>query len=150
MFPKMTQIQWNDTAARFANHMAQFKSLVERGVAPIRFLEESTMSDVTDCPVVVGVFANNNDQGFESQREIDLVRDRLKEIEASELGAGVNDDGSTWALLVGVETSRYQTIAGQTVQRELFKAFLEEAIWAAWRQIQYEQIKHALDAASTT
>ena len=48
----------------------------------------------------------------------------------------------------GVECSRYQTCAGQTLQRELFKAYLEDVIWGAWRQIQYEQIKLALSSAS--
>jgi len=148
MFPKMNRSQWDETARRFADHMGQFRTLVERGVAPIRFLEETTMNDLTDCPVVVGVFGNDRSQADEAQRELDLVRGRLKETDASELGFGVNDDGTTWALLVGVESSQYQTVAGQTMQRELFKAFLEDAVWGAWRQIQYEQIKHALSETS--
>lgn len=148
MFPKMSRAQWNETTRRFAEHMGQFRSVVERGVAPIRFLEESNMSDLTDCPVVVGVFGNDQSQTEEARREQDLVRERLREIAASELGFGVSEDGDTWAMLVGVETSRYQTVAGQTMQRELFKAFLEEAVWGAWRQIQYEMIRNALSTAS--
>ncbi len=148
MFPKMCRTQWDETAKRFAGHMGQFRAVCERGVAPIRFLEEYSMSDIADCPVVVGVFGNDQQQAEEAHRELGLVRERLKDIEASELGFGLSDDGATWDLLVGVESSRYQTLAGQTMQRELFKVYLEEAIWGAWRQIQYEQIKQALSAAT--
>jgi hypothetical protein len=144
MFPKMNREQWDATAQRFADHMGQYCTLVERGVAPIRFLEENSMTDIRDCPVVVGVFGNDNQQAEQAQREIELVRDRALEIAATPLGFGLSSDGATWALILGVENSRYQTRAGQTLQRELLKTFFEEAVWSAWRQTQYEHIQLAL------
>jgi hypothetical protein len=148
MFPKMSHLQWNETAQRFADYMGRFRQIVERGVAPVRFLEEATLADVGNCPVVVGVFGNDHKEAEGAEREVELIRARLKECEACELGFGLSGDGATWALLLGVESSRYQTIAGQTMQRELLKACFEEAVWGAWRQTQYEQIKLALDAVS--
>jgi hypothetical protein len=143
----MTSEQWDETATRFADHMAQFRTLVQRGVAPIRFLEEATMTDIADCPVVVGVFGNDHDQPAEAQREIDMVRSRLKDLEGVELGFSLSADENSWAMLVGVEHSFYETQAGQAMQRELLKARLEEAVWAAWRQIQVEQLQHAIQSA---
>jgi len=147
MFPKMTHEQWEETARKFAAHMGQYRALMQRGVAPIRFLEESTMTDIANCPVVVGVFGNDHQQTTEAQREMDLVRERLKDLEAVELALGVSEDDESWAMLVGVESSPYTTSAGQTLQRELFKAYLEDAIWGAWRQIQVEQLQSAIQAA---
>jgi hypothetical protein len=143
----MTPEQWEETARKFAAHMRQFRTLVERGVAPIRFLEESTMGDVANCPVVVGVFGNDHQHTTEAQREIDLVRERLKGLDAVELAFGTSEDDETWAMLVGAASNPYMTSAGQTLQRELFKATLEDALWNAWREIQYAQLQLAIQSA---
>lgn len=135
MLMNMTKEQWNQTARHFADHMGQFRHLVERGVAPIRFLEEATMADVTDCPVVVGVFGNDNLLSDTARREMDLVRDQAKERSLHELGAACSEDGSTWALLIGVEHSPYTTVAGQTFQREMMKWTFEDIVRSAWRNV---------------
>jgi len=140
MLPQLTHAQWDETANAFAEYVRQFRTLAERGVAPIRVLEEeATTTDVATCPVVVGVFGNDYHRLREAQREIDLVRDRLRKMNAVELGFGVSHDDGTWALLIGGEASSYVTMPGQTMQRELFKAALEDAVWSAWWQIQMEQ-----------
>jgi hypothetical protein len=50
-----------------------------------------------------------------------------------ELGFGISNDKSTWAILVEAEKGPYQTKAGREFQKELLKISLEEVIWQARR-----------------
>jgi hypothetical protein len=110
--------------------------MVERGALPLRLVDETTKPPrtVEDGPLVLGVFGNDCYlTDAKARREVELLRQRLKDAEARELGFGVSEDGRTWALLVGVDRNRYQTEAGRGLQRELLKVFLEEAVWHAWQ-----------------
>jgi hypothetical protein len=109
---------------------------VERGAVPLRLVDESLQPPrpVEDGPLVLGVFGNDNyDADVKARRAVELVRKRLRDSDARELGFGVSEDGQTWALLVGADKSRYQTVTGRLLQRELLKAFLEDAVWNAWQ-----------------
>jgi hypothetical protein len=132
----MTWYDWNETARGLARQVRQFPTTVERGAVPLRLLDESTRPPrfVDDGPLVLGVFGNDAYLADERARHaVAWLRQRLKDTEARELGFGVSDDGQTWALLVGTDKSRYKTAAGQRLQRELLKVFLDEAVWQAWQ-----------------
>ena len=67
-----------------------------------------------------------------SQREVELIRRRLRELAAQEIGFGLSQDGFSWALLVSCDDRRYKTSPGKAMQRELLKITLEEAVSQAW------------------
>jgi hypothetical protein len=132
----MNVYDWNETAKGLARQMRQCRITVERGAVPLRLVDETTRPPrfVEDGPIVLGVFGNDNYRtDATARRAVELLRQRLRETDARELGFGVSEDGLTWALLVGAERTRYQTAPGRALQRELLKCFLEEAVWNAWQ-----------------
>jgi hypothetical protein len=134
----MTQYSWNETANGLARQVRKTYAFVKRGVVPLRFVDDSVSPPrfVDDAPLVVGVFGNDSYLWDDkTRREVDMVRERLKEMPVEEMGFGLSDDGHTWALLVGTDHGRYQTKAGRVMQKELLKALLEQTVWNAWRQV---------------
>ncbi len=131
----MNWYDWNETAKGLAIQVRKSQITVERGAVPLRLVDESARPPrfVEDGPLVLGVFGNDNYLADRKARqEVELLRQRLKETEARELGFGMSEDGLTWALLVGADRNRYKTAPGRALQRELLKVFLEDAVWHAW------------------
>jgi hypothetical protein len=131
----MNWYDWNETAKGLATQVRKSQITVERGAVPLRLVDESARPPrfIEDGPLVLGVFGNDNYLADrKARREVELLRQRLKETEARELGFGMSEDGLTWALLVGADRNRYKTGPGRALQRELLKVFLEDAVWHAW------------------
>jgi hypothetical protein len=134
----MTQYCWSETANGLAQQVHARYGFVKRGVVPLRFVDEMAGQThfVEDAPLVVGVFGNDQSLGdLNTRREVELIRERLHDLDAAEMGMGFSDNGQTWALLVGTDKDRYQTRAGRALQKELLKASLEQIVWNAWRQV---------------
>lgn len=132
MLPKNLQA----VATDLATHVRQNWCFVPRGAVPVRLIEETDgrIHFVDDGTAVVGVFGNDNYLAdAKARREVELMREQLRRTDAEEVGFGLSRDGFSWALLVRVNDSRYKTAAGKTLQKELLKVFLEDAVSRAWR-----------------
>jgi hypothetical protein len=132
MLPKNLQA----VATDLATHVRQNWCFVPRGAVPVRLIEESEgrIHFVEDGTAVVGVFGNDNYQAdAKARREVELIRVQLRDTDAEEVGFGLSRDGFSWALLVRVNDSRYQTAVGKTLQKELLKIYLEDAVSRAWQ-----------------
>jgi hypothetical protein len=89
---------------------------------------------VADGSLVAAIFGNDGYAGDEkTRREVGLVREWLREGQVEELGFGLTPDYSSWALLVRADTSRFQTPLGKAFCTEMFKAYLEDTVEAAWQ-----------------
>ncbi len=121
----MKTYDWNETARGLAGFVQKFRFLVQRGVVPLQVeTEEPVRRD--EFPLLFGVFGE--EAGLEHQ-EAESIRQQLQEDPGlHELGFGVSGDGSTWAMLIGADQTRYHTEAGRALQRELLKVFLEDAV----------------------
>jgi hypothetical protein len=124
----------NDVARGLATHARKNLATVERGAVPVRLVEESIGPLRTiEEGAVVGLFGNDNYIAeARARREVVLIRQRLKDIPAEEIGFGLSQDGYTWALLVRADDRHFGTAAGKTMYRELLKMHLEEAVRQAW------------------
>lgn len=98
----------------------------------------------TDGSIVAAVFGNdeyaNNPQALQ---EVELLRAQLKEAQIDELAFGVTGDGRSWALLVRADTSGLQTALGRAFRAEMLRAYLNDAVWAAWRTAGGVPVKEA-------
>jgi hypothetical protein len=133
----MNWYDWNETAKGLAKQVRHSQIAVERGAVPLRLVDETSKPPrfVDDGPLVLGVFGNDNYLAdYKARRAVELLRQQLKHSEGRELGFGISEDGLTWALLVGADRNRYKTAPGRALQRELLKAFLEDAVWLAWKR----------------
>ncbi|WP_397569067.1 hypothetical protein [Schlesneria sp. T3-172] len=74
-----------------ANYVGKFHMTQHRGVLP-----------VDDGMIVFGNDGYSNDE--RSQREVSMVRDRLKPFELSEPEFAVSDDGYSWALVYSLSS----------------------------------------------
>jgi hypothetical protein len=140
MLPKNLQA----VATDLATHVRQNWCFLPRGAVPVRLIEETNgrIHFVEDGSAVVGVFGNDNYLAdAKARREVELMREQLRESDAEEVGFGLSRDGFSWALLVRVNDTHYTTAAGKTLQKELLKIFLEDAVYRAWR--------HACEDAGT-
>lgn len=125
----------NDIACGLAAHVRKNLAGVERGAVPVRLVEDAAGPlRIVAEGAVIGIFGNDNYIAeAKARREVQLTRQRLREIGAEEAGFGLSQDGFTWALLVRCDEARYRTEAGKALQRELLKIALEEAVSRAWR-----------------
>jgi len=82
---------------------------------------------------LVGAFGND---GYTTddrvQREVSALRRQLQEVVLEELGFGLSDDGHTWALLVRPRTLPRDS-PGFEIAPEALAAYVDKAVWAAWR-----------------
>ena len=86
-----------------------------------------------DGSVVAAVFGNDDfARNRAARKEVDLVRQQLKEAGVEELAFGLSQDAFSWALLVKVDNEGFQTIAGKTFRTEMLRACLDDAVWTAW------------------
>ena len=125
----------NDIACGLAAHVRKNLARVERGAVPVRLVEDTAGPiRVVEEGSVIGVFGNDNYVAeAKARREVELTRQRLRELGAEEAGFGLSQDGYSWALLVRCDERRYRTEKGKALQRELLKIALEEAVSRAWR-----------------
>src|SRR5947199_4897070 len=141
MLPKNLQT----VATDLATHVRQNWCFIPRGAVPVRLVEETAgrLQFVDDGDAVVGVFGNDNYLAdAKARREVQLIRQQLRETDAQEVGFGLSQDGFSWALLVRVNDARYRTPPAKTLQKELLKVFLEDAVSRAW--------KHACENSTAT
>ncbi len=133
----MWRKNYNDVATGLATHVRKNLGAVERGAVPVRLVEESVIPFLApnQSSAVVGVFGNDNYiSEARARREVELIRQRVREIGAEEVGFGLSQDGYTWALLVCCDDHRFRTDTGRALQRELMKITLEEAVSLAWQR----------------
>jgi hypothetical protein len=145
----MTRYSWNETASGLAHQVRESYFHIERGVVPLRFVDDSVTPPrfVDDAPLVLGVFGNDNYLGDDRTRyEVAIIRTRLADLGAQEMGFSISADGCSWALLVGVDKERYQTQTGKTLQKELLRASLEHALGGAWRKVHGMPADNCLDS----
>jgi len=117
--------------AEFVNALALYArtklSAIDRGTLLIKITEDGTL--------LAGVFGNDGYiRDAKARCEASLVRNRLKDLAANELGFALSPDGHTWAVLVKADWRQYQTEAGRAFQMELLKASLDDVLEGAWRQ----------------
>ena len=87
-----------------------------------------------DATMVAAVFGNDQyATNSQARHEVELLRRRLREVSIQELAFGLSHDASSWALLVKAESHGFQTEAGKAFRTEMLHAYLDEAVWAAWR-----------------
>src|SRR5262249_35859525 len=92
----------NDIACGLAAHVRKNLAGVERGAVPIRLVEDAPgpLRGV-EGGAAVGIFGNDNYIAeMKARREVELTRQRLRQIGVEEVGFGLSPDGYTWALLV--------------------------------------------------
>jgi hypothetical protein len=134
----MTRYDWNDTARSLARQVGSGQFVSGWGVVRLRLVDDSTYPPhfLDDGPLVVAVFGNDTYYTDAKAREVvERVRRRLPDAGAEEMGFAVNPDGSSWVLLAGTDGGRYRTAMGKALQKLLLEAFLDDVVWAAWRDI---------------
>jgi hypothetical protein len=114
----------------FANILAAYARQklndVDRAAILVRCTRDGTM--------VAAVFGNDQyATNQQARQEVQLLRKRLHDVALEELGFGLSSDASSWALLVHAENASFQTAAGKAFRTEMLRAYLEDAVWAAWR-----------------
>ena len=97
----------NDIACGLAAHVRKNLPCVERGAVPVRLVEDAVGPlRVVEGGAVIGIFGNDNYIAeANSRREVELTRQRLRQMGAEEAGFGLSQDGYTWALLVRCTTA---------------------------------------------
>src|SRR5262245_42465436 len=122
----MPQRNWSEFTAAFATYARSKLATNERGTLLIRCTGDGT--------VLAGVYGNDNYRAnSRARQEAYLVRQRLREMSASEIGFALSPDGYTWAVLGQARQQPYQTAAGKLFQMEMLKQALEDMVQGAWR-----------------
>jgi hypothetical protein len=122
----MAPRNWTEFTTALAMYARQRLSTVDRGTVMIRCTGDGSL--------IAGVFGNDNyARDDRSRREATLVRRRLREMSAEELGFAISPDGHTWAVLVQSSQHPYQTEAAKVFQMEMLKNCLEDMVQGAWK-----------------
>jgi hypothetical protein len=134
----MTRYDWNETARCLARQVGSGQFVSGWGVVRLRLVDDSTDPPrfLEDGPLVMAVFGNDSyHTDAKARAVVERVRRRLPDAGAEEMGFAVNADGSSWVLLAGTDGGRYRTAMGKALQKLLLEAFLDDVVWAAWRDI---------------
>lgn len=116
----------------FANLLATYVRAKLKEVNRAALLVRCT----ADGSLVAAVFGNDNYLGsLIAQREVEMVRQQIREAHVEELAFGLSHDGYSWALLVKADCQGFQTNAGWMFRSEMLRAALDEAVWRAWRTV---------------
>jgi hypothetical protein len=116
---------WNALATGLAAYVREFLPYTRRGALAIQFPR--------GVGQVVGVFGNDGYAvDVRVKEEVAELRRRLEGAALKEMGFGLSEEGSAWALLVRPGASLCQTSAGG-IPTETLVAFLDDAVWEAWR-----------------
>jgi hypothetical protein len=95
----------------------------------------------SDGTALAAIFGNDDFMtNIQSRKEVDLLRRQLREVSIEELAFGLSHDGQTWALLVKAECEGFQSAAGKDFRMEMLRAYLDDAVWAAWRTVSGEGV----------
>src|SRR5262249_36913334 len=122
----MAQRNWTEFTNALAMYARQRLATVDRGTVMIRC--------TGDGALIAGVFGNDNyARDDRSRREATLVRRRLREMSAEELGFAISPDGHTWAVLVQTSQNPYHREAAKVCQMEMLKSALEDMVQGAWK-----------------
>lgn len=117
---------WDALASGLAAYVKEFLPHTRRGVLTIRLPQGGGP--------VVGVFG---DDGYATdqrvKQEVAALRRQLQEAALEEMGFGLSEDGQAWALLVRPGPSPRWAPGGAGVTAEAIAAFLDDAVWEAWR-----------------
>ena len=114
----------------FASNLATFVRLkmsdVPRSALVVRCTHDGSM--------LGAIFGNDQYLGNHlAKREVGLIREHLKQAGMEELGFGLSHDGQSWALLVRTESDGLKTSMAKAFRTEMYRAYLEDLVWAAWR-----------------
>lgn len=113
---------WDALAAGLATYVREFLPHQRRRALPVRLPAAAGQ--------VVGVFGND---GYATddrvKKEVDVLRQRLREDSHEEVGFGLSEDGHAWARVVG--PSPRPAFGGAS--GAALAAGLDDAIWEAWR-----------------
>jgi hypothetical protein len=134
----ISRYDWNETARSLARQVGSGQFVSGWGVVRLRLVDDSTTPPrfLDDGPVVVAVFGSDHLYANPRAREVvDHVRRHLPDAGVEEIGFAVNHGGSSWVLLAGTDSSRYQTVVGKTFQKLVLEAFLDDVIWSACRAV---------------
>src|SRR5262249_45491616 len=113
-------------ASLLALYVRQNLDSVHRGALLIRC--------VADGSVVAAVFGNDGYMEHEqTRREVALVRQQLRDSLIEELGFGLTPRVDSWAVRGRTDCARFRPAAGQAFHVEMFKAYLEDTVQAAWQ-----------------
>jgi hypothetical protein len=83
---------------------------------------------------IAAVFGNDGYQtNPAARREVELLRQQLRQAEIEEIGFGVSSDGRTWVLLIKADNSGFQTELGKSFRIEMLRACLDDAVRTAWQ-----------------
>src|SRR5919199_1870196 len=116
---------WNALATGLAVYVREFLPHARRGALTIR-LPRSVGH-------VIGVFGDDGyTEDARVKTEVAALRERSQEAVLDELGFGLSEDGHAWALLVGPGPSQHK-MSGGDIPAEALAAFLDDAVWDAWR-----------------
>jgi hypothetical protein len=114
----------------FASNLATFVRLrmaeVPRSALVVRCTRDGSM--------LGAVFGNDHYLGNHlAKKEVGLIRQQLRDAGIEELGFGISHDGQSWALLVRTDFDELKTNTAKTFRTEMYRSYLEELVWAAWR-----------------
>jgi hypothetical protein len=114
----------------FASNLATFVRLrmahVERSALVVRCTADGTM--------IGAVFGNDRYLlNHLAKKEVALVREQLRQAGLEEIGFGLSHDGQSWALLIRTDVEGLQTATAKALRIEMYRSYLEELVWAAWR-----------------
>jgi hypothetical protein len=114
----------------FASNLATFVRLkmaeVPRSALVVRCTSDGSM--------LGAVFGNDHYLGNHlAKKEVGLVRQQLRESGIEELGFGLSHDGQSWALLIRTDFEELKTSSAKAFRTEMYRAYLEDLVWAAWR-----------------
>jgi hypothetical protein len=95
----------------------------------------------TDGKMLAAIFGNDDFMtNAQSRKEVELLRRQLREASIEELAFGLSRDGQTWTLLIKAECDEFQTATGKGFRMEMLRAYLDDAVWAAWQTVSGEGV----------
>ena len=114
----------------FASNLATFVRLrmahVERSALVVRC--------TTDGNMIGAVFGNDRYLlNHLAKKEVASVREHLRRAGLEEIGFGLSHDGQSWALLIRTDVAGLHTATAKALRIEMYRSYLEELVWAAWR-----------------
>ncbi len=112
-------------ATLLATQVSQQIPSAHRGAALLRCEGEDSL--------VAAVFGNEPYEQEPTHQQVEDIRDWLREGEIEELGFGLSEDASTWAMILRLETERYDTEIGRKFYMEMVQARLDNVVHPEWR-----------------
>ena len=122
----MSVINLDTFASILATYVRQRLADVHRAALLVRSSKDGS--------VLAAIFGNDDyARNVTARREVELVRQHLRDAAVQEMAFGLSPDGHSWALLVKADNHGLGTKIGQQFRTEMLRAYLDDAVWAAWR-----------------